>query len=93
MAERLSDLAPQIKNKTQAGVEALLGKPIDKGFWSTNEPPPGATPAQVAAHARSTLDEIWIYTNGRVHFSIAGKAIKVDDKTLFDQPPDQMLMA
>jgi hypothetical protein len=93
MAERLSELSAQITNKSKAAVEALLGKPMKTGYWTTTEPSPGATAAQVTAHEKATLDEIWIYTNGRVHFSLSGKALKVDDKTLFDLPPEQTLMA
>ena len=36
--------------------------------------------------ARS-LDEIWIYPTGRVHFTLDGRAAKVDDKTAHDLPP------
>jgi hypothetical protein len=38
------------------------------------------------------LDEIWIYTSGRVHFALDGKALKVDDKAGRDMPPDQPTM-
>ncbi len=92
MAERMSEQSAQIVSKAKTAVEALLGKPMTIGYWTTGEPAPGSTPAQIAAFEDGQLDEIWIYTNGRVHFSVSGKALKVDDKTLFDLPPDNPLM-
>lgn len=89
MADRMTDNQTQIMGKTKAEVEALLGKPPKKSFWTTPHAPEGADPSEIAAFEADTLDEIWIYFNGRVHFSIAGRAIKVDDKTRFDLPPEQ----
>ena len=89
MADRMTDNQAAIIGKSKAEVEALLGKPPKKSFWTNSRPPDGADPAAIAAFEAATLDEIWIYFNGRVHFSIAGLAKKVDDKTRFDLPPDQ----
>ena len=91
MADRLTELQAQILTRNKAGVEALLGKPLKKGYWTTSAPPDRGNAAAVAAHQATTLDEIWIYTSGRVHFSLEGKARKVDDKTDRDLPPEQML--
>lgn len=93
MAGRMSEQSAQIVSKNKAAVEALLGKPPTTGFWTTPPPPEGASAAAIAAFEDSTFDEIWIYTNGRVHFSISGKALEVDDKTKLDLPPDNLLMA
>jgi hypothetical protein len=89
VADTLTDLQAQILGKNKAAVEQLLGKPLKKSAWTTSLPPQGADAAAVAAHEGSHLDEIWIYTSGRVHFAMDGKALKVDDKTSRDLPPDQ----
>jgi hypothetical protein len=92
VADRLTDLQAQIVSKDQAAVEALLGKPMKVGYWTTPAPPQGANAAALAAFQAQTLDEIWIYVSGRVHFAIDGKALKVDDKTGRDLPPEQNLV-
>lgn len=92
MAERLTDLQAQIVTKNKAAVEALLGKPVKVGYWTTPAPPQGADAAALAAFNANTLDEIWIYVSGRVHFNLAGSALKVDDKTSLDLPPEQNLV-
>ena len=89
MAERLTDLEAQIVTTDKAAVEALLGPPQKKGYWTTPAPPDGADAAAIADFEAATLDEIWIYVSGRVHFSLAGIALEVDDKTMLDLPPDQ----
>ncbi len=92
MAERLTDIQAQIVTKNKAAVEALLGKPLKKSYWTTSKPPDGANAAAVDAFEASALDEIWIYVSGRVHFSIAGSALKVDDKTDRDLPPESNIV-
>jgi hypothetical protein len=89
MAGTISDMQAQIVGKDKDAVEQLLGKPIRKSYWTTSLPPDGADAAAIAAHQASHLDEIWIYTNGRVHFAIDGNALRVDDKTDLDLPPDE----
>lgn len=91
MADKITDLQAQIVSKNKAAVEALLGKPVKVGYWTTPRPPEGANAAAVAAFEAATLDEIWIYFNGRVHFAMDGTALKVDDKTSRDLPPEQQL--
>ena len=88
MAEPLTSKQSQILDKDKAAVEALLGQPVSIENWKTNEPPPNADAAAVTAFKAATLDVVWIYNEGRVHFSLDGIARKVDDKTRLDlQPP------
>ena len=89
MAERLIDIEAQILDKTKEDVETLLGQPTKVGYWTKAKPPEGADAAAITAFEAEALDEIWIYTNGRVHFTIAGKAVKVDDKVERDLPPEE----
>lgn len=93
MAEPLTTRQSQILDKNKADTEALLGPPVKKEYWKTNEPPPGADAAALAAYKAATLDEIWIYQEGRVHFSLDDVARKVDDKTRLDLPPEGGLIA
>jgi len=88
VAERLSRIRVQLLRKDKGTVRAILGKPIKIGYWTTTKPPQGADAATVAAFEAATLDEIWIYAGGRVHFTLAGSAARVDDKTDRDLPPD-----
>jgi hypothetical protein len=88
VAERLSRIRGQLLRKDKATVRATLGKPTKIGYWTTTKPPQGADAATLAAFEAATLDEIWIYTGGRVHFTLAGSATRVDDKTDRDLPPD-----
>lgn len=88
MAERLSRIRVQLLRKDKGTVRAMLGKPTKIGYWTTTKPPQGADAATVAAFEAATLDEIWIYAGGRVHFTLAGSAARVDDKTDRDLPPD-----
>jgi hypothetical protein len=92
VAETLTDMQAQIVNKNKAAVEQLLGAPLKKSYWTTSKPPDGANAAAITAFEKTALDEIWIYVSGRVHFNIAGTALKVDDKTGRDLPPEQMLV-
>jgi hypothetical protein len=89
MANHLSSIQNQIVDKNKAEVEALLGKPLKVGHWKNMRPPEGANAAAMATFEATLLDEIWIYSNGRVHFSLAGKALKVDDDVSRDLPPEQ----
>lgn len=91
MAETLTSIQAQIINKNKAAVEQLLGVPQKKSFWTNTPPPAGANAAAIAAFEKTALDEIWIYFSGRVHFNLAGTAVKVDDKTGKDLPPEQMI--
>ncbi len=86
---QLTDIQAQIIEKSKADVEALLGKPAMISYWSNARPPEGASPADVTAYNEKALDEIWIYNNGRVHFTMAGVAAKVDDKVDRDLPPPE----
>jgi len=88
MAERLTDIEAQILTKTKAEIETLLGQPLKVGYWTNAKPPEGADAAAIAAFEAESLDEIWIYAAGRVHFTMAGAAVKVDDKVDRDLPPD-----
>jgi hypothetical protein len=87
MAEPLTTKQSQILDKNKVAVEALLGKPVKIEFWKTNEIPPGADAAAQTAFKAATLDAIWIYQEGRVHFSLDSIARKVDDKTRLDLQP------
>lgn len=87
MAEPLTTLQSQILDKDKTAIETLLGAPLQKEFWKTDVPPEGADAAALAAYKAATLDEIWIYNEGRVHFSLDDIARKVDDKTRLDLPP------
>ena len=71
----------------------LLGRPEKTRFWKNVRPPADADAAAVAEVARTQLDEIWIYRNGRVHFSQEGKVLKVDNKVDLDLPPASPLIA
>lgn len=92
MAEPLTSRQVEILAKDKAAVEALLGLPVKKEYWKTNVSPPGADAAAITAHKAATLDEIWVYKEGRVHFSLDNIARKVDDKTRFDLPPPDGLI-
>jgi hypothetical protein len=87
MADPLTTRQVEILDKNKAAIEALLDAPTKKEYWKTSEPPPEADAAAVAAFKATTLDEIWVYPQGRVHFSLDNIARKVDDKTRFDLPP------
>lgn len=89
MAANLTSLQGTIVSKDKTAVEALLGAPVKKSFWTNARPPVGATAAEIAAFEAERLDEIWIYANGRVHFTLAGIAAKVDDNVAKDLPPEQ----
>jgi hypothetical protein len=86
MAERLTEIQAQILDKSKEDVETLLGVPVKIGYWKNEEAPEGADAAAIAAFEAESLDEIWIYTSGRVHFTMAGTAVKVDDKVDRDLP-------
>jgi hypothetical protein len=92
MTETLTDMQAQILNKDKPAVNALLGDPLKVGHWTTAMPPEGANAAVLAAFQANSLDEIWIYASGRVHFNLAGTAVKVDNKTSLDLPPSQNLV-
>ncbi len=93
MADPLTSKQAQILDKSKAAVQALLGDPVKKRYWKNDLPPEGADAPALAQFNASTLDEIWIYTNGRVHFSVDGIARKVDDKTRLDLPPPENMIA
>lgn len=88
MPEMLSSREPELVGKDKEAVKAMLGFPVKTGFWSKAEPPAGLTPDETASFEDQQLDEIWIYHNGRVHFSTAGNARRVDDNVRNDLPPD-----
>ncbi|HEX8625690.1 MAG TPA: hypothetical protein VF782_11500 [Allosphingosinicella sp.] len=89
MADALTTIEEQILNQDKAAVEALLGAPVKKRRWKNVPPPPGADAVALAAFEASLVDEVWIYPVGRVHFSLAGLAARVDDDVSRDLPPDQ----
>lgn len=93
MSEPLTSMQAQILDKNKAAVKDLLGEPVAKNYWKNAEPPQNADDAALAAFQASMLDEIWIYSNGRVHFTLAGIAKKVDDKVRLDLPPTDNLVA
>lgn len=93
MAESLTTRQGEILDKNKAAIEALLGPPVKKEYWKTNVPPPESDAAAITAFKAGTLDEIWIYHEGRVHFSVDNIARKVDAKTRFDLPPPGGLIA
>jgi hypothetical protein len=88
VADSLTRIRAQLLRKDKATVRTLLGKPAKIGYWTTTKPPQGADAATLAAFEAATLDEIWIYAGGRVHFTLAGSAARVDDKTDRDLPPN-----
>jgi hypothetical protein len=92
MADKLTEIRAQILKKDKAAVKALLGKPLKVGYWTTTQPPQRANRAAMAAFRMKTLDEIWIYARGRVHFNLVGKAVKVDDRTSRDLPPNENIV-
>ena len=83
----LTDLRTRIVRQDKATVQALLGRPAKVGYWTTTLPPRNASAAMLAEFRAHTLDEIWIYPTGRVHFTLDGRAANVDDKTSRDLPP------
>jgi hypothetical protein len=89
MADTLTSIEGNIINKSKAEVEALIGAPLKKRFWKNVRLPEDATAEEIAAFEAEQLDEIWVYANGLVHFTLAGKAIRVEDDVSKDFPPDQ----
>lgn len=87
MAQTLSEMSEQILGKEKAAVQGMLGEPAKVGYWKNRARP--EDDSELAAYNESTLDQIWIYLNGRVHFNVAGKAVKVDDKVQLDMPPPE----
>ncbi|MGY4768685.1 hypothetical protein ACXC9Q_17380 [Kribbella sp. CWNU-51] len=87
MPERLTNLRTRIVHQDKATVQALLGRPAKIGYWTTTRPPQNASTAMLTEFRARSLDEIWIYPTGRVHFTLDGRAAKVDDKTAYDLPP------
>ena len=89
MAEHLTNMQDQIIDEDKGAIEALLGVPHKVSYWKNVRPQPGSDAAALALFEAEQLDEIWIYSNGRVHFNIAGKALKVDNNVAHDLPPEQ----
>ena len=87
MATPLSNMQAEIVGKTEAQVKELLGFPIKVSRWQNMRPPEGADAAALAAFEDTLLDQIWIYSTGRVHFNAKGKALQVDDDVSRDLPP------
>ncbi|MET9272065.1 hypothetical protein [Kribbella sp. NPDC003557] len=83
----LTDQRTRLLRQDKATVQALLGRPARIGYWTTTTLPRNASAAMVAEFRAHTLDEIWIYPTGRVHFTLDGRAAKVDDKPSLDLPP------
>lgn len=89
MANQLSIMKEQIINKNKSEVQTLLGAPLKIGYWTNSRLAEGADAATIADFEATQLDEIWIYSNGRVHFNLAGKALSVDDNVSRDLPPEE----
>lgn len=89
MPDGLSSMETQIVGRDKATVQDVLGQPVKVTHWLNMRPPEGASATELAAFEESLLDEIWVYSNGRVHFNLAGKALKVDDDVSKDLPPEQ----
>lgn len=90
MAETLNEMSEQILGKEKAAVQGMLGEPAKVGYWK--KPAAPEDDGELAAFNESTLDQIWIYLNGRVHFNLAGKAVKVDDNVGLDLPPPENMV-
>jgi hypothetical protein len=80
MADGLSSRRAEIEGKNKDAVRALLGEPVLTTYWKNTPPPANASPADLATFKGTTLDEIWVYPSGRVHFALSGTALKVDDR-------------
>lgn len=89
MTEFLSERRAELEGKDKAEVFALLGQPAAVSRWKNVPPPTNVTPAELTDFEETSLADIWVYRNGRVHFSIAGKVLKVDDKYENDLPPPE----
>lgn len=89
MPDTLTSIRNSLIGKGKTQVEAMLGAPLKKSYWTNMRLPAGATPQEIADFEAEQLDEIWIYANGRVHFTMAGKARSVDDNVSKDLPPDR----
>jgi hypothetical protein len=84
----LSEMRGQLLERTKEQVRAELGEPERVTYWQNMKPPPEADEAALAEFRRTLLDEIWVYSNGRVHFSLEGRVLKVDDDTSHDLQSD-----
>lgn len=89
MAESLVDKREQILNKDKDAVRQLLGEPVKVTYWKNAVPAEGT---DLAAFNAESLDEIWVYRDGRVHFNLAGNALKVDDRAVLHLPPPENLV-
>jgi hypothetical protein len=78
-SQKLGERERDLVEKDKAAVEALLGAPVKKTFWTNVKTPPDGTAEQVAEHEARQLDEIWVYATGSVHFIAAGNVLKVED--------------
>ncbi|MGW5192753.1 hypothetical protein ACWEOO_26150 [Kribbella sp. NPDC004138] len=88
MPESLSALRLRLVGQTKEAVQTMLGRPATIDYWTTPQPPQNASAAMLEEFRSRTLDEIWIYPAGRVHFSLAGRVAKVDDKAARYFPPN-----
>ena len=79
MPNGLTEMEADILQKTPEQVRELLGEPVTIAAWKTVDSPPEATAAEVDAFLATQLGEIWVYFNGRVHFSRANVAVRVDE--------------
>ena len=79
MANGLTDREAEILGKTPQEIRDLLGDPVKVAAWKTVDSPPELTAAEVEAFLATQLGEIWVYTNGRVHFSRTNIAARVDE--------------
>jgi hypothetical protein len=89
VAESLVELREQILNKDKDAVRELLGRPVKVTYWKNAVPAEGTDLAEFQAEA---LDEIWVYREGRVHFNLAGNALKVDDRAALHLPPPENIV-
>lgn len=89
MAESLVEMREQILDKDKDAVRQLLGEPVKVSYWKNQVPAEGT---DMAAFNAEALDEIWVYRNGRVHFNLAGNALKVDDRAALHLPPPENIV-
>jgi len=90
LANHLSSIKAQLMGKDQAYVHGQLGLPVTTARWKKTAPPQGANAAETKAFEDTSFDEIWVYASGRIHFSISGIVLDVDDDVSLDMPNEEL---